>query len=68
MFGSVRKALPNIREALPNVRELLRGPHGCPGVVGRPFRMSGSVLEVFPNVRERSGDPPGRSKGQRGGL
>ena len=29
-------------EALTNAREWLGVPHGCSGVVGRPFRMSGS--------------------------
>ena len=29
-------------EALPDVREWLGGPPGCPGVVGRPSRLSGS--------------------------
>ena len=32
----------NFREALPNVRVWSGGPPGCPGVVGRPSRMSRS--------------------------
>ena len=35
----------NVREwweALTNAREWLGGPHKCSGVVGRPFRLSGS--------------------------
>ena len=35
------------------------GPLGCPGVVGRPSRMSGSVWEAFPDVREWSAGPHG---------
>ena len=39
------------REALPNVREWLGGPPGCPGVFGRPFRMSGNGREANLDVR-----------------
>ena len=39
-------------EAFPDVREWSRGPPGCPGVVGRPSRMSGSVREALPVVQE----------------
>ena len=37
------------REALPDVREWSGGPPGCPGVVGRPTRMSGSGREAISN-------------------
>ena len=54
------------QEALPDVRVWSEGPPGCPGVVGRPSRMSGSGREAltvgretFPNVWEWSGGPPG---------
>ena len=40
------------REALSNVRECLEGPPKCPGVVGRPSRMSGNNREVILNVRQ----------------
>ena len=47
------------REVLPDVREWSSGPLGCPGVVGRPSRMSRScreslqkVLEALLDVRE----------------
>ena len=39
------------REALPDVREWSGCPSGCPGVVGKPSRMSRSG-------REWSGGPP----------
>ena len=57
------------REALPDVREWSGRPRGCPGVIGRPSRMSGigrkaiptseSGQEVLRNVLEWSGGPPG---------
>ena len=34
------------REAIPDVRVRSGGPPGCMGVVGRPFRMSGSGWEA----------------------
>ena len=40
------------REALEDVLEWLGGPPGCPGVVGRPSRMSGSGREALPDVQE----------------
>ena len=40
------------REAFPDDREWLVGPPGCPGVVGRPSRISLSGQEALPNVRE----------------
>ena len=53
------------RETLLEVQEWSGGPHGCPGMVGRPSRMSGSgretvryVWEAFPEVREWSRGPP----------
>ena len=39
-------------DALPNVSEWSVGPPGCPGVVGRPTRKSGSGREDLPDVRE----------------
>ena len=42
----------SVREALPVVREWSRGPTGCPGMVWRLFRMSGSDREALPDVRE----------------
>ena len=55
------------REALADVRVWLRDPPGCPGVVGKPSRISGSCLENLPdgrewweaitNIREWSGGP-----------
>ena len=59
MTGSSRKALLKFRE-------LSGGPTGSPGVVGRPFQISGISWEALTNVREAilddrewSGDPPG---------
>ena len=53
------------RDALGDVREWSGDPPGCPGVVGRHSRMSGSGWETFPDVREAhpdvrewSGGPP----------
>ena len=50
------------RKDIPDVREWLGGPHGSPGVVGRPsqmsesgrrpFRMFESGREALPYVRE----------------
>ena len=43
MSKSGQKAIPNVRErseSLPNVREWSGGPAECPGVVGKPSRMS----------------------------
>ena len=40
------------REALPEVREWSGGLPGCPGVVGRPSRMSGSGRESLTGGRE----------------
>ena len=45
-------------EALPIVRKWSGGHLGCPGVFGRPSRMSGNGWEALPNVREWSGGPP----------
>ena len=46
------KALPDVwdgREAIPNVRKWLGVPPGCPGVVRRPSRMSGSGRKAISN-------------------
>ena len=55
-------------EAHQVVRVRSGGPPGCPGVVGRPSRISGSGREALPNslkahpdVQEWSGCPSGRS-------
>ena len=57
------------REAFPDVWKLSGSHHGCPGLVRRPsrmsgsgrynLRMSGSGREAFPDVRELSGGHPG---------
>ena len=47
------------RIALPDVRELSAGLSRCPGVVGRPSRMSMSGQEIFPNVQELWGETTG---------
>ena len=54
------------RLALPNVQEWSGDPPVCPGVVGRPSRMSGCGPDTVPNhrkdlpdVQEWSGVPPG---------
>ena len=39
------------REVIPNVREWAGVPSGCPGVIRRPSRMSGSDREALPNIR-----------------
>ena len=44
-------------EALSGVREWSRCYPKCPGVVGRPFWMSGRGREAHPNVWEWSGNP-----------
>ena len=72
MYGSGREAFPDIREwsgGPPDVRVWLGGPPGCPGVVGRLFRMSvsggrpsqmfGSGRETLPDVWVWSRGPPG---------
>ena len=38
-------------EAFQDIRESSGGPPVCPGVVGKPSRMSGSGREVLPDVR-----------------
>ena len=60
MAGSCREAILEVQVTIPNVpewwedlldvREWLRGHLGCPGRVGRPFRMSGSGREAIPDV------------------
>ena len=42
------------REALTDDREWSGGPLGCPVLVGRASRMSGSFCEALPDVRESS--------------
>ena len=59
MSRSGRKTLPAVWEwweALPDAWELSGGPPGCPGVVGWPSRMSGSVRKALPDVREALSD------------
>ena len=45
MFGSGRESLPDVRECSRDFPE-------CPGVDGRPSRMSGSGRETHQDVRE----------------
>ena len=62
MSGSGLEALPNVREAVPVVREWWEAladvrewsgcSPGCPEVVGRPSRMSGSDQDALPDDRE----------------
>ena len=69
MIGNSRESLQECWEALldvpvgletfPHVRQLSGGLPGCPGLVGRPYRMSVSVREALPNVREWSRVAPG---------
>ena len=47
------------RKALLDFWEWLGGPPGCPGVVGRPFRMPGSGREDLPDIQEWSGGSSG---------
>ena len=42
----------NGRVDLPDVREWSGGHPGCPGVVGRPTRMSESGRETLPDVHK----------------
>ena len=49
---------PGGREVLPDVQEWLGSPPGCPGVVGRPSRMSGSGWLALPEVLKWSEGPP----------
>ena len=58
MSGSVWETLTGDWEALPDEWEWSGGPPGCPGVVGRPSRMSGSGREALPDDPKWSGDPP----------
>ena len=46
------------RETLQDVREWTGGPPGCPGVVERTSRMSGSGGVDLPDVRKLSEDLP----------
>ena len=46
------------RLALPEVLKWSVDPPECPGVVGRPCRMSRSGREALPDVREWSGGFP----------
>ena len=39
------------RDALPDVWEWSGGLRGCPGVVGRPSQMSGSVREALKDAQ-----------------
>ena len=48
-----------VRDTLPNVQELSGAPQGCPGVVGTPFRMSGSGRETLPDSRKSLPTTPG---------
>ena len=46
------------REALQDILEQSGGPPECPGVVGRPFRKSGSCLEALVDGSYWSGGTP----------
>ena len=62
MCGSGREATRLVRRptrmygrgrgSLPNVQEWSGDPRGCPGVVGKTYRMAVSGREVVPNVQE----------------
>ena len=54
------------REAFPDVWEWLGGPPRCPGVVGRPYRMSGSGPDTLPGCPKGPPGCPGRSGGPAG--
>ena len=41
MYGSGRETIPDVLEAY----------SGCPGVIGKPLRMSGRCREALPDVR-----------------
>ena len=60
MSGSGREAFLDVRgdlESLSKVREWSGGTPRCPGVVGKPSRMSGIGREALRDVREWSGVP-----------
>ena len=59
MFGSDRKALPDVQELSGGPPGWSEGSPGCPGVVKRPSRMYGSGQEALPDVLEWSGGFPG---------
>ena len=59
MSKSGREALLDVRETLSVVREWSVGSLGCRRMVGRSSRISGSIREYFPDVREWLGGPPG---------
>ena len=46
-------------DALPDVWKWSGGPPGCPRMVWRPSRMSGSDREALKDVREWYGGPHG---------
>ena len=50
MTGSVCEALPDVQEWLGSPPGSSGALTGCPVVVGRPSRMSGSSRETLPNV------------------
>ena len=49
----------NGQDSLPDVRKWSKGYSDGPGVVRRPYRMSGSGRESLRDVQEWSGDTPG---------
>ena len=59
ILQDVSKVLPDVQEVLPEVWEWLGVPPGCPGVVGRPSRMSGSGWASLLDCRVWSGNSPG---------
>ena len=61
MSGSGWEALPDVRECLrglPNVQEWLEGPPQCPGLDGRPSRMTRNSREALPDVWKWFEDRP----------
>ena len=68
MSGSGREAIPDVRMLSgghpespgdpTDIPEWSGGYLGCPRVVGRPSRMSGSGREILTNIRKWSRVPP----------
>ena len=52
MTWSGWETLPEVWQALSDVQEWSRGPPGCPGVVGKPYRMSRRPSQMFVSVQK----------------
>ena len=52
MSRSVRDAPSDNRETRLDVQEWSRAPSRCPGVIGRPYRISGRIVRMSGSVRE----------------